>query len=146
MRIETIQPVDLHLLWSREPSSFLSPCMDLLHFSCKQPVLEFQRKTRNSDGLPILRKSLSLCLSPFCRHSGMDWQGTLFLTRQMAWGETLIWTSSASKRTALPGWAQRPGTANYNALMLLSHWLICSIRACVCLYERQSESESWLVI
>lgn len=41
------------------------------------------------------------------RRSGTDWQDTLSLIRQMAWGETLIWTSSAWKRTVLPGWAQR---------------------------------------
>ena len=59
-----------------------------------------------------------------CRHSGMDWQGTLCLIRQMAWGETLIWTSSASKRTAPPGWVQRPETANYTTLLQRPGWPI----------------------
>lgn len=93
---------------------------------------------RNSVGLwdylPLF--SLSPSASVLHRHSGTGWQGTLFLIRRTAWGETLIWTSSASKRTALPGWAQRPGTANYTTLMLLPCWLIHSIKACVCVCVR----------
>ena len=99
--------------------------------------------------------SLSLSLSPSAsvlhRHSGTAWQGTLFLIRRTAWGETLIWTSSASKRTALPGWAQRPGTANYTTLMLLPCWLIHSIKAfvcvCVCVCVRVCMCErEWAIV
>lgn len=63
---------------------------------------------------------------PPCRRSGTDWLGTLFLIRRMAWGETLIWTSSAWKRTALPGWAESLGTTNYPTFVVFFHagWFI----------------------
>lgn len=82
---------------------------------------------------------LSPNASPPCRRSGTDWLGTLFLIRRMAWGETLIWTSSAWKRTALPGWAESLGTANYTTLVgFFSCWLINSIKCpCVCACERE---------
>lgn len=72
------------------------------------------------------------------RRSGMDWLGTLFLIRRMAWGETLIWTSSAWKKTALPGWAQRTGTANYTTLKLPPRRLKftpSSVLVCVCVCD-----------
>lgn len=135
------QSSSFHLMPSSKSSSFFS----VPGFPSRL-LLALSSRASSSEGLDrqgtqmVSRFSVSLWLSPlFCRRSGTDWQGTLFLIRQMAWGETLIWTSSASKRTALPGWAQRPGTANYNTLMLLSHWLIHSIRACVCVCERESE-------
>lgn len=63
----------------------------------------------------------------------MDWLGTLFLIRRMAWGETLIWTSSAWKKTALPGWAQRTGTANYTTFKLPPRLLsFIPLSVCVC--------------
>lgn len=78
------------------------------------------------------------------RRSGMDWLGTLFLIRRMAWGETLIWTSSAWKKTALPGWAQRTGTANYTTFKLPPCQLssiplsvcVCECASLVCVHER----------
>lgn len=65
----------------------------------------------------------------------MDWQDTLFLIRQMAWGETLIWTSSASKKMALPGWAQRPWTATHMQLHhSYSSFTLASRHVCMCVY------------
>lgn len=133
-------------MWSSEPPSHLSALTSprRLDFPFASPpgslLQSFNEAPRIHteliwDYLPLLSPSASLLR----RLSGTDWQGTLFLIRQMAWGETLIWTSSASKRTALPGWAQRPGTANYTTLMLLPCQLIHSIKACVFVCVWKSE-------
>lgn len=123
--------------------STLTPrCLDPLHFTPPEPQYG-STHTRNSDSIwnyPSLLSSVFL----LHRHSGTDSQGTLFLIRQMAWGETLIWTSSASKRTALPGWAKRPETANYTALMLLPRWLIHSISAWVCVFKPERHCEDFV--
>lgn len=41
----------------------------------------------------------------------------------MAWGESLIWTSSAFKRMALPGWVIKPQSVSYACLIQSSLWL-----------------------
>lgn len=99
-------------------------------FQVLSHLSDFFSKTFQNFSLPPLKEkkhldlgskasltSLSHCF-PSDRRSGTDWLGTLFLIRRMAWGETLIWTSSAWKKTALPGWAQRTGTANYTTFKL----------------------------
>lgn len=155
--IIAIMNINLHAYWDcttettcryLPASTWCLPaiCQHWLHLSASIPftfppgsLLQSFNRAPHSDGiwdyLPLLSPSASF----LCRHSGTDWQGTLFLIRQMAWGETLIWTSSASKRTAPPGWAQGPETANYTTLMPLPPWLIHSIKACVSVYVWKRE-------
>lgn len=81
---------------------------------------------------------LSVCISPSLplRRSGTDWQDTLSLIRQMAWGETLIWTSSAWKRTVLPGWAQRGREQPITTHSCCRHtaWFFPLKCVCVCVW------------
>lgn len=118
---------------SSHPSDFFSWTLSMLQ-NC-------YKKQTNKNPIWVSLTDLSCC-PPTDRRSGTDWLVTLSLIRRMAWGETLIWTSSAWKKTAVPGWAHRTGTANYTTLKLPPRLLkFIPFSACMCARARVRESQ-----